>query len=116
MNTVLVSAQVSLFYVVKPSDHSVSNHPSSPRGLGLVPCHRLTGNTTLGRLHPFLGTIASLGLRRYLAGSPRRQAESSSLSYGPVVHLQLLSTPSHEDAVTFGYRVQTLLRRGLSPR
>jgi hypothetical protein len=52
-------------------------------------------------------TSASLGLRHYLAGSPRQPAESSSSSYGPAVHLQLLSTPSHEDAVTFGYRVQT---------
>ena len=55
------------------------------------------------------GTLASLGLRRYLAGSPRQPAESSSSSCGPAVHLQLLSTPSREDAVTFGYKVQTKL-------
>ncbi len=41
------------------------------------------------------------GLRRYLAGSPQRQAESSSLSCGPIVHFQLLSTSSYENAVTF---------------
>ena len=50
---------------------------------------------------------ASLGLRQLLAGSPRRQAESSSSSYGLAVLLPLLSTPSHDDAVTFGYKVQT---------
>jgi hypothetical protein len=59
--------------------------------------------------HPFLGTRASLGLRLFLAGSPRQPAESSSSSCGPAVHLQLLSTPSREDAVTFGYQVQTNL-------
>ena len=41
------------------------------------------------------------GLRRYLAGSPQRQAESSSLSCGPYVHFQLLSTSSCKNAVTF---------------
>ena len=45
-------------------------------------------------------------LRHSLAGSPQRQAESSSSSYGPVFHLQLLPTPPHGDAVTFGYNVQ----------
>ena len=59
------------------------------------------------RPHPFLGTRASFGLHPWGAGSPRQPAESSSSSYGPAVHLQLLSTPSHEDAVTFSYKVQT---------
>src|SRR5438128_10455003 len=69
-----------------------------------------------GASHPF-GTTASLGLRLSLAGSPRRLAESrSSLSYGRVVHLPLLPTPPHGDAVTFGYAVQTQPRRGLAPR
>ncbi len=44
------------------------------------------------------------GLRHFPAGSPVGPAESGSLSYGLLVHLQLLSTPSREDAVTFGYR------------
>jgi hypothetical protein len=34
--------QVSLFHVVEPSDHSVSNHPSSSRDLRLVAHHGLT--------------------------------------------------------------------------
>jgi len=41
---------------------------------------------------PLTGTGASFGLRLSLAGSPRRQAESRSLSYGRVVHLPLLPT------------------------
>ena len=44
------------------------------------------------------------GLRPSLAGSSRHQAESSSLSYGPTVHLLLLPTPPRGDAVTFDYR------------
>jgi hypothetical protein len=42
-----------------------------------------------------------LGLRQFLAGSPQRQAESSSLACGPIVHFQLLSTSSCKNAVTF---------------
>jgi hypothetical protein len=34
---------------------------------------------------------------------------SSSLSYGLVVHLQLLSTPFRKDAVTFGYNDQIII-------
>ena len=44
------------------------------------------------------------GLRHSLAGSPLQQAESSLLSYGLAFHLPLLPTPSHDDAVTVGYR------------
>jgi hypothetical protein len=44
------------------------------------------------------------GLRHSLAGSPLRPAESCSSSYGPTVHLQLLPTSPHGDAVTFSYR------------
>ncbi len=57
-----------------------------------------------------------LGLRPSLAGSPRRQAESSFLSCGLLVHLRLLPTSPRGDAVTFSYRVQTRPWRGLSPR
>ena len=51
-----------------------------------------------------------LGLRHFLAGSPRQQAESSlrrlteiSLYCGLDVRLRLLSTPPRGDAVTIGY-------------
>src|SRR5258708_14206911 len=54
---------------------------------------------------------ASFGLRLWLAGSPRQQAESSlrrltgvNLCYGLVVRLRLLPTPPRGDAVTVGYR------------
>src|SRR5260370_41194389 len=42
-------------------------------------------------------------LRHYLAGSPQPSAESGSLSYGLPVHLRMLSTPPHGDAVSFDY-------------
>ena len=106
------SVQVSLFHV--------SNLPTVPPP---TTCCRLRdlvwfcpgAYRAVCRPHPFRGTRASFGLRHYLAGSPRQPAESSSSSCGPAVHLQLLSTPSREDAVTFGYKVQTQLRQGLSP-
>lgn len=56
-----------------------------------------------------------LGLRLSLAGSPQRQAESSSSAYRPAVRLRLLSTPPCDDAVTFDYRGQAGPVRGLSP-
>ena len=42
-----------------------------------------------------------LRLRHLLASSPQRQSESCSLSYGLEIHLQLLSTSLHRNAVTF---------------
>ena len=53
-------------------------------------------------------------LRHSLATSPHLAGRIEFLSYGLAVHLRLLSTPSRDDAVTFGYRV-TLTRRGLPP-
>ena len=66
---------------------------------GLPPVASYDGRSLAGQ--------ASVGLRPSRAGSPRQQAESSSSSYGPVIHLRLLPTPSHDDAVTIGYKVQT---------
>ncbi len=97
---------------IKPSDRSASNHLLPPLGLGLVSPRSLPRGLPTASL---ARTTASLGLRLFLAGSPRQPAESSSSSCGPAVHLQLLSTPSHEDAVTFGYEVQTQFRQGLAP-
>ncbi len=51
--------------------------------------------------HPVCRDRWHLGLRQFLAGSPQRQAESSSLACGPIVHFQLLSTSSCKNAVTF---------------
>ncbi len=52
------------------------------------------------------------GLHHSLAGSPQRPAESRSSSYGPMVHLRLLSTSPHGDAVTFGYRPESVCLEG----
>ena len=52
------------------------------------------------------------GLRHSQAGSPQHPAESRSSSYGPMVHLRLLSTSPHGDAVTFGYRPESVGREG----
>jgi len=46
----------------------------------------------------------SFRLRHVLAGSSQRPAETGSLYYRPTVRLRLLPTPSHDDAVSFGYR------------
>jgi hypothetical protein len=48
------------------------------------------------------------GLRHYVAGSPGHQAESSSLSYGPVSRFRLLPTSPHGDAVTFSFRPESV--------
>lgn len=47
-------------------------------------------------------------LRHLDAGSLSSPAESGSLSYGLVVHIQLLSTSSHDDAVTYCYRPENV--------
>ena len=60
---------------------------------GLPPSHRVGGSR----------------LRPSLAGSPGHRAESSSSSYGLVVHLLLLPTSPHGDAVTVGYRLESVL-------
>ena len=48
----------------------------------------------------------SLGLHLSPAGSPRRLAESSSLSYGLAIHLPMLSTSRCRNAVSFSYRTR----------
>jgi len=52
------------------------------------------------------------GLRHSLAGSLLQQAESSLLTYGLAFHLPLLLTPSHDDAVTVGYRAESVFPEG----
>jgi hypothetical protein len=89
---------------IKPSDRSAPIHLLSSPGLGLISSRSLPRGLPTASLSR---TKASFGLRHCLAGSPRQPAESSSSSCGPAVHFPLLSTPSHEDAVTFSYEVQT---------
>ena len=54
------------------------------------------------------------GLRRSLAGSPSDSAESRSSSYGPMIHLRLLPTLPHGNAVPFGYRPESVCLKGTS--
>ncbi len=70
----------------------------------------LTGGFVL-RTNRALSGRASFGLRRWGAGSPQQEAESSlrrltsvSRYYGLVVRRRLLPTPPRGDAVTIGYR------------
>ena len=74
-------------YCATPSCRSVSNHA--------VRSEIAFSTTAASR--------TSSGLRQGIAGSPQHNAESSSFSYGPTVHLRLLPTPLRADAVTFGY-------------
>jgi hypothetical protein len=105
MNTVSFSGRSPCF--------TLSNLPAIPppttcrrlSAMSLVCDTQLTGGT--GSRPPTSRGTMRLGLRLYLAGSPRRPAESSSSSCGLAVHLPLLPTPPHGDAVTFGYKVQT---------
>ncbi len=53
--------------------------------------------------------VARSGVRSFLGVSPTGLAETSSLDYGLVIHLRLLSTLPHGNAVTtVGYRPVTL--------
>ena len=85
-------------YCVETSFHSVTNHPSLPkRSICFIPLADLSP-TLIDRC---AGCERHLGLRHLLAGSPQRQAESCSSSYGLEIHIQLLSTSPCKDAVTF---------------
>ena len=107
-----------MFQVIEPTGHSVSTHPSSfPVLVWFYTGIYRRGPSPRRVPHPLLAGFrsASLGLRLYLAGSPRRQAVSSLLSYGLAVHLPLLSTTPRGDAVMFSYRVQTNPDRDFHP-
>ena len=54
-------------------------------------------------------------LRHVLADSPPSPAESDSLSCGLPFRFQLLSTPFHNDAVTFSYDVMAYADRDFHP-
>ena len=85
----------------RPSHRSVANHLTCPR----IAFTRYPSACWASRL-------CGSGLRHPLAGSPRRPAELRSSSYGPIVHLRLLSTPPRGDAVTFGYRPENACLEG----
>jgi hypothetical protein len=108
------SEQVSLVHIARPSMHSVTKHLTRPVIAFLLPAQRgrLPGTTPTVLPGPF----PSLDFPLNPKGRRIRTAEScSSLSYGLHVHLGLLSTPSHDGAVTFSYRERASPGRGLSP-
>ena len=83
----------------RPSHRSVANY--------LTPSQHRFNTLPLSMLGLPRIRLAGLGFRTSLAGSPRRPAKSRSSSYGPMVHLQLLSTPPRGGAVTFGFRPES---------
>ena len=98
MNTGLHPGQVSLIHAHILPDHSVSNHPVAPRRRFLT----LPLSATASHVAECLGFAIALQARRACP------AESSSSSYGLVVHLLLLPTPPRGDAVTVGYRPESV--------
>ena len=105
-----VPGQVSLVHMTLPSRHSATTHLARPAIAFLCCPPSVTG---------FPGTplrsVPGSGLHLESGGSPLRTAESCSLSCGLPIRFRLLSTPSHDDAVTFSYRDRASPGRGLSP-
>ena len=64
---------------------------------------------------PGVWGLGRSGLRTLPAGSPIHVAETGLSSYGPVVHLPLLSTLPCGNAVTSGFGQEASARRGLAP-
>jgi hypothetical protein len=78
-------------------DHSVPTHLVSPAvALSRYPSAQRAPGARTG------SDFASLGQARRF-----HTAESGSSSYGLVVHLPLLRTPSCDDALTFSYRPES---------
>ena len=103
MKTGFGVAQVSLRFVIEPSDHSVSRHLPSSR-TSLWGFHvRLTVPRCRGR--PFPGSKRQLGFDFWLQSRHNGRPNRVHLRYGLIVHLLLLSTPPRGDAVTIGYGV-----------
>ena len=83
----------------------------SPQRSGLptycaIPSYRSTSNHSMYPTIALPTTTAwpvSFRFRHLVEGSSLHAAESSSSSCGPTVRLQLLLTPSHDDAITFSY-------------
>ena len=96
MNTVSVSEQVSLIHVNSLPHHSVSTH--------LTPAVVAFSRYPSAQQLSFSGLDFAIGMQARRV----RTAVSSSLSYGLVVHLLLLSTTHRCVAVAFGYRPESV--------
>ncbi len=83
-----------------PSNHSVSKHPM------------LSHSRFITLPISAAGLPYGSRLRQWLAGSPEHQAETSSSTYGLAVHLRLLPTPPHDDAVTLDYGPENAYPKG----
>ena len=111
MNTGFGVIQVSLRFVIEPSDHSVSNHRLSSRRVSGVSYAGLTGPPCGGRP---LGAVRHLGFAIALQARHDSRPNRVHLRYGLNVHLRLLPTPPRGDAVTFGYRPESACPKGTS--
>ncbi len=98
MNSGSFNRQVSLIHANDLPDHSVSKHLTHSRRRFITLPLSATGFPIRWVLDFAFHTQA-----RQL-----RPAESSSLTYGLVVHLLLLSTPPRGDAVAVGYRPESV--------
>ncbi len=78
-------------YSALPSEHPIPKHVMRLNVAFAVTSARSIGARRAPRL------------RHVIAGSPLHTAESGSSSYRLLFRLRLLSTPPHDDAVTFGY-------------
>jgi len=117
--------QVSLLHMTLPSMHSVTTHLARPIIAFMLPTQRdgfpipFGFGLVLDQLRYLelsnVGRLYRSELRPESESSLQRTAESCSLSYGLHVRLWLLSTPSRDDAVTFGYRERASPERGLAP-
>ena len=101
MNTVTGSGQVSWIHVLSLPTIPPPNTRCCPVVMFAWPNGR--------------SQSARVGLRQSVAGSPQRQAESSSSSCGLVVRLRLLFTLPRGNAITFDYGSEHRSGRNLHP-
>jgi hypothetical protein len=105
MNTDFRCVQVSLFHVIESSDHSVTNHLSSSRPTFWVLPGRAYRTPSLWS--PLLRVVRHLGFAINSLARHDDRPNRVHFRYGLIVHLRLLSTPPHGDAVTVGTGFQT---------
>ena len=118
--------QLSLLHTAQASLRSATNHLTRPIIASLLPAQRdgllkpvspasRLRRASLGSTQTSSRRRLQSGLRPFPAGSSLRPAESCSSSCRPQVRLQLLPTPPHGGAVTFGYQERASPERGLAP-